>query len=121
MAGATSCMKRSLSLYGEQRHASPVQLNLFLLEVRTMSSLRLVPFMRHTSLLSAVVALAVGSAAAQVSPSHDSSSNTLSAPTVSESSSSAASALTDDASGEALPAAPAASGAANGQEHGGYG
>ena len=83
-----------------------------------MSTPRLVPLLRHASLLLTAVFLAVGAASAQSSPSHDSSST----PSFNESSSSAALPLAEDASGEgaALPAAPGASAAGAGQERGGY-
>jgi len=83
-----------------------------------MSTPRLVPLLRHASLLLTAVFLAAGAASAQSLPSHDSSST----PSFNESSSSAALPLADDASGEgaALPAAPGASAAGAGQERGGY-
>jgi len=83
-----------------------------------MSTPRLVPLLRHASLLLTAVFLAAGAASAQSLPSHDSSST----PSFNESSSSAALPLAEDASGEsaALPAAPGASAAGAGQERGGY-
>lgn len=77
-----------------------------------MSSPRSILLMRHASFLLTVAAFAIGSACAQVATSHDPSS----APAIAESSSSASS-----VDGAALPSEPAASGAAAGQEHGGYG
>jgi hypothetical protein len=88
-----------------------------------MSTLRSMPLLRHASLLSAVVVLAVGAASAhaalaQIAPSHDPSSSTA----VSESSSSGAIADDSSSDGGALPSAPAASGGAQeeGNGNGGY-
>jgi hypothetical protein len=83
-----------------------------------MSTPRLMPLLRHASLLSAAVVLAAGAALAQSTPSHDSSSS----PSFSESSSSAALPAADEAEGAALPTASGASSgaAAAGQERGGY-
>lgn len=87
-----------------------------------MSSPRLMPLLRHASLLSAVAAFAVSAACAQAIASHDSSS---SAPAGESSSSSALELAADPGTGSAaLPADPngsasGASGAAGGQEHGG--
>lgn len=82
-----------------------------------MSSSRLAPFMRRTFLLSVATALAVGTASAQGLSSHDSSV----APTVAESSSSAAPVLGGNAiDGAALPAAPQSPRDSAGQQGGGY-
>lgn len=82
-----------------------------------MSSSRLAPFMRRTFLLSVATALAVGTASAQGLSSHDSSV----APTVAESSSSAAPVLAGNAiDGAALPAAPQSPRDSAGQQGGGY-
>src|ERR1700734_3446516 len=94
-----------------------------------MSSPRSMSLLRHVSLLSAAVFLAVGAASAQVTLSHepsvvDPSSSSIadssSSSAASESSSSAPMPLADDASvdGAALPGAPAASGAGAGQDSG---
>jgi hypothetical protein len=76
------------------------------------------PLLRHASLLSTAVALAVGTASAQVTPVHDSSGT----PSFNESSSSASLPAADEAEGAALPAASGASSgaAAAGQERGRY-
>lgn len=91
-----------------------------------MASPRSMSLMRHASILSAAVVLAVGAASAQVAPSHEPSSSTVVDPpdtaAVSESSSSAVP-LADDANpdGAGLPAAPSASGAgAAGQDYGNH-
>jgi hypothetical protein len=91
-----------------------------------MASPRSVSLMRHVSILSAAVALALGAASAQVVPSHEPSGS----PTVDQSdttsvsnSSSSAMPLADDVSvdGAVLPAAPSPSGSNSGaaQEGGG--
>jgi hypothetical protein len=69
--------------------------------------------LRPVSLLSAAAAFAIGSAGAQVAPSHDASSE--------ESSSIAAQPLELNADPAPLPAAPSPSSSAAGQENGGYG
>jgi hypothetical protein len=87
-----------------------------------MSFLRSLSLMRHVSLLSAAVALSLGSASAQVAPFHNSSDEP--AASSSESSSSTGILGADNgssSSSDALPADPAPSGSASGQESGGYG
>jgi hypothetical protein len=75
-----------------------------------MSSLRSLLLTRHAYLLVFAATFALSTASAQVSLAHDLSS----APAATESSSNAS-----NVDGAALPAEPAASGAAAGQEHGG--
>jgi len=91
-----------------------------------MSSPYSVSLMRHASILSAAVVLAVGAASGQVVPSHDPSSSSVVDPSetaANSESSSSAMPLSEDASvdGAALPAAPSASGSgAAGQDYGSH-
>jgi len=84
-----------------------------------MSFLRLVPLLRHVSVLAATVAFAYGAADAQFAASHNSSAD--SSVSSSESSSSAVAGDASSSSADASPSDPGASGAAAAQENGGYG
>jgi hypothetical protein len=80
------------------------------------------PLLRHVSLLAATVAFACGAADAQFVNSHNSSADSPVAS--SESSSNANAFVADDdasSSADAMPGDPSPSGAAAGQENGGYG
>ena len=76
-----------------------------------MSSFRCMAFVRNVTLLSATLALSLGSARAQLSTSHDASF----APSATESSSNALNLDTDTLVSAALPAVPVASASGGGQ------